>query len=148
MGAATAAFMQGSEGWTIACPAAAESGLSARPETGGAGRPSLRYDPAMQPQETATTSDPTPVQEPALAEFDVWRWHVEGQFPKDRPPEQGYVHIGMYVAWLIGGGFIDPDWVARAGVGRAVAAVAERRDSPCALRDMTDGRLAGEMLTP
>jgi hypothetical protein len=102
----------------------------------------------MAPEESPVSDESRIADDRALAEYDDWRWHIEGQFPHDQPPEQGYVHIGIYVAWLIGRGFIDPDWIARAGVSRAVAAVAERREAPCALRDMTDGRLASDMLAP
>jgi hypothetical protein len=80
-------------------------------------------------------------------EFDRWRWHTEGAFPKDQPPEQGYVHIGVFVAWLVERDMLDPDWVAASGLGEAVASIRERSGSPCALRDVTEGRLTGEMLT-
>jgi len=80
-------------------------------------------------------------------EYDDWRWHTEGRFPKDRLPEQGYVHIGMYVAWLADHEMLDSGWVAKSGVKRALAAMSERNDTPCALRDMTAGRLTGEMMT-
>lgn len=94
----------------------------------------------MQPEEPS-------IDEPSVIEYDLWRWHTEGQFPKDQLPEQGYVHIGMFLVWLIDLDLLDPEWVAKSGVKRAVAAIRERRESPCALRDMTDGRLAGDMLT-
>ena len=100
--------------------------------------------PLPEPPDTERVSS---AEEEALAEYDVWRWHVEGSFPKDRPPEQGYVHIGVYLAWAIEFGFLDPDWVARAGAEEAVMAVAERRATPSGLRDVTEGRLAAEMLT-
>lgn len=95
----------------------------------------LRYDRPMQPDE-----DPT-------LEYDAWHWHTEGVFPEDQPPEQGYVHIGVFVAWLVQHDMLDPDWVARSGLTEAVAAVRERSQSPCWLRDRTDGRLSAEMLT-
>ena len=47
-------------------------------------------------------------------EFDLWAWHTEGNFPKDQPPEQGYVHIGMFLAWLIERDMLNPRWVAYA----------------------------------
>ncbi len=91
--------------------------------------------------------EPASAEAQALAEYDDWRWHVEGNFPKDQPPEQGYVHIGVYLAWVTEFGLLDPDWVARAGVEQAVTAVAERRETPGGLREVTEGRLAGDMLT-
>jgi hypothetical protein len=86
--------------------------------------------------------------EDAVLEYDRWTWHTEGAFPKDQPPGQGYVHIGVFVAWLVERDMLDPDWVAKSGLETAVSSIRERGDTPCALRDMTEGRLTGEMLTP
>jgi hypothetical protein len=83
-----------------------------------------------------------------VLEYDLWSWHTEGAFPKDQPPEQGYVHIGIFVAWLVDHDMLDPGWSAKAGADQAVAAIRGRAGSPCALRDLTAGRFAGEMLTP
>jgi hypothetical protein len=100
---------------------------------------SLATDPSSIETEEAGGSD--------VLEYDDWRWHTEGKFPADQPPEQGYVHIGIFVAWLAFHAMLDPDWVAKAGVKNAVTAIRERRESVTALRDMTDGRLASDMLT-
>jgi hypothetical protein len=86
-------------------------------------------------------------EEPSITEYDLWRWHTDGAFPKDQLPERGYVHIGVYLAWLINHDMLDPEWVARSGVTPAVAAIAARDEKPCALRDSTGGRLASDMLT-
>src|ERR1035437_913706 len=59
----------------------------------------LRYDQGMQSEEPSST------------EYDLWRWHTDGAFPKDQLPERGYVHIGVYVAWLINHDILDPDGV-------------------------------------
>jgi hypothetical protein len=106
----------------------------------GSVRAPASYDRAMQPE------DPSVV-EPSAIEYDVWRWHTEGAFPKDQPPEQGYVHIGVFVAWLALHDMLDPGWVAGSGAGQALAAIRKRSGSPCALRDLTDGRLTSDMLT-
>ena len=108
----------------------------------------FRYDPAMPLRQSPATHEPTPAEAPALAEYDDWRWHVEGRFPKDAPPEQGYIHIGVFVTWLIGRGFLDPAWVAWAKAERTISAMTERRAMPGSLRDVTEGRLVSEMLTP
>ena len=101
----------------------------------------------MPPRQPLATQEPTPAEEPALAEFDDWRWHVEGRFPKDAPPEQGYVHIGVFVTWLNSRGLLDPDWIARTKVERTISAMTERRAKPSGLRS-TEGRLTSEMLMP
>lgn len=83
----------------------------------------------------------------SIIEYDLWRWHTEGAFPKDQPPEQGYVHIGIFLAWLAHHDMLDPGWLSKSGTQRVVAAIREREGTPCALRDVTDGRLASDMLT-
>src|SRR5664280_2569622 len=85
-------------------------------------------------------------EDPAL-EYDLWRWHTEGKFPKDQPPENGYVHIGAFVAWLANNEMLDEKWVAGSNRANAVAAIRDRTGMPSALRDVTEGRLGGEMLT-
>jgi hypothetical protein len=91
-------------------------------------------------------SEDTSAQEPEAIEYDLWRWHTEGTFPADQSPEQGYVHIGMFVVWLVDAGMLDPEWAAGPDVSAAVASIHSRAGSPCALRDITDGRLAADML--
>jgi hypothetical protein len=105
--------------------------------------------PEESPIEEPATETPAeePVTDSSVMEYDVWRWHTEGKFPDDQPPEQGYVHIGVFIAWLASHDMLDEDWIARSGVARAVAALRDRSDGICALRDMTDGRLASDMLT-
>lgn len=81
-----------------------------------------------------------------MIEYDRWKWHTEGDYPKDQASEQGYVHIGMFLAWLIRRNMLDPEWIARSGVGRAVVGVTEGSETATALRDMTDGALTSDML--
>ena len=56
-------------------------------------------------------------EDPSVIEYDLWRWHTDGAFPKDQLPEQGYVHIGVYLAWLTNHDMLDPEWVARSRSG-------------------------------
>ena len=86
-------------------------------------------------------------EETSVIEYDLWRWHTEGDFPADQPPEQGYVHIGVFVTWLSLHEMLDPNWVVKSGLKQAVAAVRDRTETPCGLRDATDGRLTSDMLT-
>jgi hypothetical protein len=95
----------------------------------------LNRDHAMNPEEAS------------IIEYDLWSWHTEGAFPADQPPEQGYVHIGVFVTWLALHEMLDPDWVANSGMEQAVAAIRDRGATPCGLRDATAGRLASDMLT-
>jgi hypothetical protein len=85
--------------------------------------------------------------EPDPDVLDDWRWHVEGQFPEDQAPEQGYVHIGAFVAWCLLRGLLSAEWAVDAGAAEAVSGMVERRVSPCELRDPSAGRLEKRMLT-
>lgn len=96
--------------------------------------------------ERGMSPEDQPVQEPAAMEYDLWRWHTEGAFPKDQPPEQGYVHIGMFLVWLIDADMLDHEWAAGIAVSSPIESIRERKGSACALRDVTEGRLAGDML--
>jgi len=105
----------------------------------------------MKPTESPA-DDPSAIETeeaggPDVLEYDDWRWHTEGKFPAGQPPEQGYVHIGIFVVWLAFHDMLDPNWVATAGAAKDVTAIRERRETVTALRDVTDGRLAGDMLT-
>jgi hypothetical protein len=93
----------------------------------------------MNPEDPSSPDD-------SEIEYDLWRWHTEGTFPKDQPPEQGYVHIGMFLVWLIDMGMLDPEWAKGSAVSSAIESIRERKGSACALRDLTDGRLASDML--
>lgn len=33
--------------------------------------------------------------------YDKAKWHYEGDYPEDLPPENGATHIGMFLAWAI-----------------------------------------------
>ena len=99
------------------------------------GCPDLGYDLPMEHDKRS------------VLEFDDWHWHTEGAFPKGQAPEQGYVHIGMFLAWLIEHDMLGPKWVARTGTQPEIASIREAAVSPCALRDKTGGRLSSDMMT-
>jgi hypothetical protein len=108
--------------------------------------PSAQVAPAAErPVDGAETAEEA--NGPEILEYDVWSWHTQGKFPADQPAEQGYVHMGIFIAWLVFHDMLDTDWVAGAGVEDAVTAIHNRRGSVTALRDVTDGRLASDMLT-
>jgi len=44
--------------------------------------------------------------------FDKAKWHINDQFPTGLDQYQSYVHTGLYLAWLIVGDFIEPDFKA------------------------------------
>jgi len=90
------------------------------------------------------TSEP---KESEFGVYDDWRWHVDGAFPAGRAPSQGYVHIGIFVAWLVRHGMLDEARAAGGEARPAIDAIADRRAAPTSLREPTEGRLAAEMLT-
>jgi hypothetical protein len=96
-------------------------------------------EPHADRDETAVEGD--------VVEYDRWDWHTGGVFPKNVPPEQGFVHIAMYLTWLVLHGQVDLGWADRSGVLDDVAAIAERRETAMALRDRIDGVFASDMLT-
>jgi hypothetical protein len=79
--------------------------------------------------------------------YDDWQWHTGGAFPAGRPPEQGYVHIGIFAAWLVRHDLVDGDRIAELGGVQAVAGVVDRSGEIASLREPTGGRLAADMLT-
>src|SRR4051812_14741099 len=57
--------------------------------------------------------------------YDKAKWHSEGNFPKDVPPENGGTHIGIFLAWAIIHDMISDE--LRADAADDVAALKERR---------------------
>ena len=53
--------------------------------------------------------------------YDKAKWHTDGQFPKDVPPENGGTHIGLFLAWIILHGLAGDE------LAMAADAVRERR---------------------
>jgi hypothetical protein len=84
---------------------------------------------------------------PKVTDYDAWHLHTEGMFPTDQPPEQGYVHIGMYVAWLSSKGFISKSWAKKSEALEIQREMDGRRAQPTALRDVSGGKLSRAMLT-
>lgn len=45
---------------------------------------------------------------------DKAKWHSEGDFPQELDPDQGFVHTGMFVGWLIEHSMISEDLLPEA----------------------------------
>jgi hypothetical protein len=78
--------------------------------------------------------------------YDDWQWHVGGAFPQGRSPAQGYVHIGVFVAWLVRHGLVDRERIEQLGGAAELEAVVDRQGLPAALREVTNGRLSADFL--
>jgi len=81
----------------------------------------------------------SPPEEPVCRRIRPWRWHTEGVFPKDQAARarlRAHRHVPHLAVDL---DMVDPDWIARSGVEDAVEAIRGRRETPCAMRDTTEG---------
>ena len=80
--------------------------------------------------------------------YDRAKWHYGGEFPVGRPSSQGYVHIGMYLTWLVLNGLIDESFFGRTWLGQdRLGPVKARKRTACFLRNWLDEALADNMLT-
>lgn len=80
--------------------------------------------------------------------YDKAKWHHGGTFPTGRPPSQAYVHIGMYLTWLILRDLVDESFFGRTWLGRdRLAPVKARKRTACFLQGWVDHTLADNMLT-
>jgi len=70
--------------------------------------------------------------------YDRLKWHTEAEtFPPSAGPEQGFVHMGMYLTWIVVHDLHDPEGLPR----KAVADIKARRVTACSLQK----RLAGDL---
>jgi hypothetical protein len=73
--------------------------------------------------------------------YDRLKWHVEAEsFPGSQPPEQGFVHIGMYLTWLVLHDLYDPEGLPR----KSVEEIKLRHATGCSLQKRLGGNLARE----
>jgi hypothetical protein len=79
--------------------------------------------------------------------YDDWRWHTDGAFPAGRSPTQGYVHIGVFVAWLVRHGMADRERIAQLGGAADITGLMDHDGLPTSLRESTGGRLSADLLT-
>ncbi len=80
-----------------------------------------------------------------MAVYDKAKWHFGGDFPKDLPPYQGYVHIGLFLGWALDrgleGALIRRDFADELSSYRAGKITATR------LLQITDGVLDDQLLS-
>jgi hypothetical protein len=80
-----------------------------------------------------------------MAVYDKAKWHFEGDFPKDLPIKQAYVHIGFYLAWAIDHGFEGS--LLTEDFGDELAQYRAGKISGPRLLEITDGVLDDQMLS-
>lgn len=75
--------------------------------------------------------------------YDDWGWHIEAAIDAGQPMEAGFLHIGLYLAWLIRHDLHEPTAFPR----DHVAAVKSGELAGSDLADDIDGKLVSDMLT-
>lgn len=76
--------------------------------------------------------------------YDKAKYHYEGDFPKDLPPQQAFVHTGFYVAWAALNDLFSEEW--RADCASEIAALRTRSALPTSLYRSLDGSFDSELL--
>jgi hypothetical protein len=79
--------------------------------------------------------------------YDKAKYHYDGDYPKDLPIEQAFVHTGMFFGWLIDHDLYDNDFVRESGAEDEIRAFKNREMSGAKLYEHFDGALVDEMLS-
>lgn len=82
--------------------------------------------------------------------YDKWKWHYGGAFPRGTPKAQAFVHIAMYLTWIILHDLYSPEFfeLLRQTTGRdRLSDVRSRRRTAIVLRNDVDGVLANDMMS-
>ena len=81
--------------------------------------------------------------------FDHAKWHLAGEVPPGTTLSMAYVHIGMYVAWVVTRGHYDTRLFAELPNGSAhLVAIARTVRVPAALRRQLDWSLPRALMDP
>jgi hypothetical protein len=80
--------------------------------------------------------------------FDDYDWHA-GSLPDELPFEQGFVHIGVYLAWLLERGLlaVNDEILSYPPIASTLKAVQRREVTGSALNDVLDGKLMSDLMT-
>src|SRR5690606_23780558 len=73
--------------------------------------------------------------------YDKAKWHYEGNFPKELPCDQAFVHTGMFLGWLIEHDMIDGEFAPEADRFRSGELTGAQ------VYKLLDGVLLDELLT-
>jgi hypothetical protein len=77
--------------------------------------------------------------------YDKAKWHYGADnFPSALPEEQGFVHTGMFIAWLVLHEMLDPKW--EADTRAEVDLLRHRQSTGPQLFEAIDGVFLSEML--
>lgn len=76
--------------------------------------------------------------------YDKAKWHYGGDFPKDLPDYQAFVHTGMFIAWLVGHDLYSEEFAE--DFGNEIPLVKQRAITGAQLLEIADGVFADDML--
>lgn len=77
--------------------------------------------------------------------YDKAKWHYEGDFPSDLPADQGLVHTGIFLTWIVDNNLFSQE--LEDDEGEAIALVKSRRALGTYLYTMHDGVFTSDMLS-
>jgi len=77
--------------------------------------------------------------------YDKAKYHLEGDFPKDLPKRQAYVHTGMFVAWLALNALFSQQ--SMLDFKEAMSPIQKGVNPPASLYVAMDGVLSSDMLS-
>lgn len=80
--------------------------------------------------------------------YDDWEWHWRGKFPRGRKRSQAYVHIAVYLAWIVRRDLHEPELFGSFGaeLEREVARIRTGHSLGMSIREHLDGSLSDEQL--
>jgi len=76
--------------------------------------------------------------------YDKAKYHYDGNFPDDLEPEQGFIHAGMFLGWIVDHDLYS-DWFGTEMFGH-ISAFKNRETTGPKLFEICDGALIEDML--
>lgn len=76
--------------------------------------------------------------------YDKAKWHYDGNYPDELPQSQAFVHMGMFLAWLIDHDLYSEEF--RDNFGKQIVALKARVITGAYLLEQADGVFADDML--
>jgi hypothetical protein len=79
--------------------------------------------------------------------YDQEKWHTRG-LPKGTPRRQAFVHIAMYITWVVARRLHNPAFFAALPDGdRYVSSIVRRKRTAMSMRQLLDGNLPSHVLS-
>lgn len=78
--------------------------------------------------------------------YDKAKYHYGGDYPKDLPIEQAFVHIGMFLGWIIDNDLYNTEFMIEAGLMNTLTRFKKREITGAKVFEELDGVLTDEAL--